>query len=136
MRIKVYEDSEINKSVFFFFVLLSDYWQRKDLQYLTWFDRLALSLNKILNTHLLEINLKELTEAYVENMRRKGKITSNILFNLQKISFVLNTQSCNKDSIYENVSDLFNHLQKPSKFIIFRKISPSLLLFTYEHRWG
>lgn len=47
--------------------------QRKDLQYLTWFDRLALIFTKILNTHMLEINLKELTEAYVDKLNKNGK---------------------------------------------------------------
>lgn len=47
--------------------------QRKDLQYLTWFDRLALIFTKMLNTHMLEINLKELTEAYVDKVNKNGK---------------------------------------------------------------
>ncbi|XP_023299266.2 uncharacterized protein LOC111681626 [Lucilia cuprina] len=49
----------------------NDFLQRKDLQYLTWFDRLALSFTKMVNTHMLEINLKELTQAYLENVRRR-----------------------------------------------------------------
>ncbi|XP_013109458.2 uncharacterized protein LOC106088483 [Stomoxys calcitrans] len=43
----------------------SDLWKRKDLQYLTWFDRLALSFTRLLWTHKLEINLKQLTDAYI-----------------------------------------------------------------------
>ncbi|XP_065357459.1 uncharacterized protein Osi23 [Calliphora vicina] len=55
----------------------NDFLQRKDLQYLTWFDRLALSFTKMLNTHMLEINLKELSEAYVENVKRKDSSLAN-----------------------------------------------------------
>lgn len=55
------------------FCLLSDYWQRKDFQYLTWFDRLTLSVTRMLNSHMLEINLKELTEAYMDSVARKGE---------------------------------------------------------------
>ncbi|XP_075161954.1 DUF1676 domain-containing protein Osi23 [Haematobia irritans] len=42
----------------------NDLWKRKDLQHLTWFDRLALSFTRLLWTHRLEINLKQLTDAY------------------------------------------------------------------------
>ncbi|KAM7361951.1 DUF1676 domain-containing protein Osi23 [Cochliomyia hominivorax] len=53
----------------------NDAFNRKDLQHLTWFDRLALSFTRMLKTHMLEINLKEFSEAYVEY--ENGKDSSN-----------------------------------------------------------
>ncbi|KAH8382957.1 hypothetical protein KR009_006005 [Drosophila setifemur] len=41
--------------------------ERKDLKHLTWFDHLAASLAKSLNTHTLQVNLGKLTERYLSS---------------------------------------------------------------------
>ncbi|XP_061394318.1 uncharacterized protein LOC133329873 [Musca vetustissima] len=54
----------------------SEFWKRKDTQYLTWFDRLALSFTRLLWTHKLEIDLKEVLDAYME-YRKENDYLSN-----------------------------------------------------------
>lgn len=54
--------------LYLFLLFSSAHWYRKDIKYLTWFDRVAVSFSKILNTHVLEINLKELTDYYIQTM--------------------------------------------------------------------
>ncbi|XP_073820475.1 DUF1676 domain-containing protein Osi23 [Musca autumnalis] len=54
----------------------SEFLRRKDTQYLTWFDRLALSFTRLLLTHKLEIDLKEVMDAYME-YRRENEYLSN-----------------------------------------------------------
>ncbi|XP_017489240.1 PREDICTED: uncharacterized protein LOC108377485 [Rhagoletis zephyria] len=48
----------------------SEFYDRKDLQHLTWFDRLAMRLAHTLSTHFLQVNLKELTDAYMRALER------------------------------------------------------------------
>ncbi|XP_054730102.1 uncharacterized protein LOC129238898 [Anastrepha obliqua] len=50
----------------------SEYYDRKDLQHLTWFDRLAMRLAHTLSTHFLQVNLKELTDAYMHALEKEG----------------------------------------------------------------
>uniref|UniRef100_A0A1I8N6F9 Uncharacterized protein n=1 Tax=Musca domestica TaxID=7370 RepID=A0A1I8N6F9_MUSDO len=52
----------------------SQFWKRKDTQYLTWFDRLALSFRRLLWTHKLEIDLKEVMDAYLSNSNSSDPI--------------------------------------------------------------
>uniref|UniRef100_A0A1A9WPQ6 Uncharacterized protein n=1 Tax=Glossina brevipalpis TaxID=37001 RepID=A0A1A9WPQ6_9MUSC len=59
------------------------YWHRKDLKHLTWFDRMAMSFSKIFTTHVLEINLKELTDFYMDAMENYG--ATKDLINLDPI---------------------------------------------------
>ncbi|KAI9584644.1 uncharacterized protein LOC119634532 [Glossina fuscipes] len=59
------------------------HWHRKDIKYLTWFDRVAVSFSKILSTHVLEINLKQLTDYYIQTMEKYG--TTNDLSNLDAV---------------------------------------------------
>ncbi|XP_061387493.1 uncharacterized protein LOC133322516 [Musca vetustissima] len=55
----------------------SEFWKRKDTQYLTWFDRLALSFTRLLWTHKLEIDLKEVLDAYMEYRKENGNSNSS-----------------------------------------------------------
>ncbi|XP_067632924.1 uncharacterized protein Osi23 [Eurosta solidaginis] len=44
---------------------IGSYNERKDFQHLTWFDRIAMRLAYTLSTHFLQVNLQELTDAYM-----------------------------------------------------------------------
>ncbi|XP_020716491.1 uncharacterized protein LOC101449906 isoform X2 [Ceratitis capitata] len=50
---------------------ISELYDRKDLQHLTWFDRLAMRLAQTLTTHFLQVNLRELTDAYMQALERE-----------------------------------------------------------------
>ncbi|XP_018785596.1 PREDICTED: uncharacterized protein LOC108966905 isoform X2 [Bactrocera latifrons] len=49
---------------------ISVYYERKDLQHLTWFDQLAMRLAQTLSTHFLQVNLRELTDAYMRALEK------------------------------------------------------------------
>ncbi|XP_036224118.1 uncharacterized protein Osi23 isoform X2 [Bactrocera oleae] len=51
---------------------LSEYYERKDLQHLTWFDQLAMRLAQTLSTHFLQVNLQELTDAYIGALEKNA----------------------------------------------------------------
>ncbi|XP_019892380.1 uncharacterized protein LOC101900382 [Musca domestica] len=55
----------------------SQFWKRKDTQYLTWFDRLALSFRRLLWTHKLEIDLKEVMDAYMEYRKENDNLSNS-----------------------------------------------------------
>ncbi|XP_011178140.2 uncharacterized protein LOC105209438 [Zeugodacus cucurbitae] len=52
---------------------ISEYYERKDLQHLTWFDQLAMRLAQTLSTHFLQVNLQELTDAYMRALESDAK---------------------------------------------------------------
>lgn len=53
---------------------ISEYYERKDLQHLTWFDQLAMRLAQTLSTHFLQVNLQELTDAYMRGLEKDGQL--------------------------------------------------------------
>ncbi|XP_032596579.1 uncharacterized protein LOC6568531 [Drosophila grimshawi] len=62
---------------------------RKDLQHLTWFDRLSVSLAKALTTHTLQINLAKLTDRYLSNSESRADAVGSARMRRHRFNMII-----------------------------------------------